>query len=153
MQCAPGPRTPSSIAIPYHFGSGPSGTSLGSSVSAEVGVPCLFRGWRGGCCGGIVCRSQLVTIIKSIFTTVTRFWCKKWQKHGIPIQVHIECADYAHSIYSDLNLPCFWPKWSILTGRKNDKVPYHLQKSDDFHTNLHTKNDKVPYHGHSRLRH
>ena len=33
---------PLSIAIPYHFGSGPSGTSLGSSVAAQVGVPFFF---------------------------------------------------------------------------------------------------------------
>ena len=47
----------------------------------------------------------------------------------------------------------FGQSCQYLREEKNDKVPYHLRKSGDYHTNLHTKNDKVAYHGHSRLRH
>ena len=153
MQCAPRPRTPSSIAIPYHFGSGPSGTLLSSSVSTQVGVLCFFQGWRGVAAAGIVCRSQLVTIINRFWPQSIDSGAKQGKNTVFPYTAILSVLIQPDH-FTVISIYCvFGQKWSILAGRKNGKVPYHLRKSDDYHTDLHTKNGKVPYHGHSRYRH
>ena len=109
MHCAPGPRTPSSIAIPYHFGSGPSGTSLGSSVPTQVGVPCSFPGWRGVLLR-VLCAARSSSPESSRFSPQSIDFGAKKGKNGISKCCHIECADSAHSNGSYFELLCFCSK-------------------------------------------
>ena len=56
----------------------------------------FFPGMEGrGRCGHCVSLSARHHN-QSILTAINRFWCKIWQKHGIPIDCIIDCAESAY---------------------------------------------------------